>query len=258
MIIHKSYYNDIFKPLRGKKILLCLPYGNVGDQLIWHSTYQLFKYNNIQHETIKNQKNISSIINSKDISIYDSVLWVGGGNMGMLYKPNYEYRKQISNKCIKYKIPFIILPQTWTSYDDTIANKYYARDYVSISSYAKKAVFAHDLALSYDLEYDVKKMLCPTSKKYSIGYFFRSDIEQIEFKQQISNNRDPAKICKSYKEYLTLASMYNEIHTNRLHFAICGLIVESNIKFYANSYFKNKAIYDCSLKHLPNIEWVEK
>lgn len=257
MIINKKYYDFIFKPFFNTKILLCLPFGNVGDQLIWESCYQLLKYNNINYSQLSLvhiNNDLVNQINNLDISMYDAVFWVGGGNMGKLYKSNYNFRKIISNKCITNNKKFIILPQSWTSTDDAEADTYYAREFYSIREYESRAIFAHDLALSYEIDSSIVSLLYSEKDKKEIGYFFRIDVERTDN----SNNIDPAKICKTYKDYLILASKYKEIHTNRLHFAICGLIVGNSVKFYRNSYFKNRAIYESSLYSLPNIEWIEK
>lgn len=251
MIINKKYYNFIFKPFFDTKILLCLPFGNVGDQLIWQSCIQLLQYNNITYDTFTH----STDINNLDLPQYSAIFWGGGGNMGTLYNANYVMRKKLQKKIQSYNKPFIVLPQSWTSIDDVLADTYYAREFYSIRKYEPRAIFAHDLSLCYGLESDIKPLLYNDQNKEDVGYFFRIDMERTD---NNSNNIDPAKICKTYKDYLILASKYKEIHTNRLHFAICGLIVGNSVKLYRNSYFKNRAIYESSLYSLPNIEWIEK
>lgn len=179
MLIPKSYYNFIFDDLSHKKILLCLPYGNVGDQLIWQSCYQLLNYNNIEYDTIKNDKSIEDIVDTLNLEPYDAILWMGGGNMGTLYRNNYTFRKLLEKQNELYNKLFIVLPQSWTSEDDLLANTYYAREFYSIKLYESRAIFSHDLALAYELKSNIKPLLYDTNHKQSVGYFFRNDIEKL-------------------------------------------------------------------------------
>jgi exopolysaccharide biosynthesis predicted pyruvyltransferase EpsI len=49
---------------------------------------------------------------------------------------------------------------------------------------------------------------------------------------------------------------FNSISTNRLHIAIGGAILGKQVAFYPNSYYKNKAVYEYSLKNkFPNVQW---
>ncbi|MGF1448737.1 MAG: polysaccharide pyruvyl transferase family protein [Opitutales bacterium] len=51
---------------------------------------------------------------------------------------------------------------------------------------------------------------------------------------------------------------YEEIHTNRLHVAIAGGLLGKRVYMSANNYFKNRAIYEYSLRErFPTIYWEE-
>ena len=58
------------------------------------------------------------------------------------------------------------------------------------------------------------------------------------------------RLYKPTKEYILLAARYETIFTNRLHFAIAGLIAGRKVTLLPNSYFKNKSIWECWLKDL--------
>ena len=54
-------------------------------------------------------------------------------------------------------------------------------------------------------------------------------------------------------------SMYDEINTNRLHVCIAGAILGKRVNLYANNYYKNRAVYEYSLKdRYPNVHWVDR
>lgn len=252
-LVNKSYYSFVFDDYTNKSILLCLPIGNIGDGLIWSSCYQLLDYYSVRYEVLRNNNNIQNQLNNMDMSKYDFIMWCGGGNMGSKYLTSYLFRMELSKICKRHNKPIIILPSTWTSHDDVDAYKYYARDYISISTYENRGIFCHDLSLAYDLESDIINTI--NISENSIGFFFRKDSEKSSYIHP-NNSGDPAHICKGYKDYFYLASKYDEIHTNRLHFAIAAAIINRKVKLYSNSYFKNRAVYDSSLKQFSNIEFV--
>ncbi len=83
------------------------------------------------------------------------------------------------------------------------------------------------------------------------------------------NNIDLSEVYKLGTEHLPLiyysafkilnfVQKYDEVYTNRLHIAIVGAILNKKTYFYPNSYFKNKAVYEYSLKNrFPNVTWRE-
>ena len=53
-------------------------------------------------------------------------------------------------------------------------------------------------------------------------------------------------------------SNYDKIFTNRLHLAIAGFLLNKEVHFYPNFYYKNEAVYDYSLKKYNNITFYNK
>jgi len=52
--------------------------------------------------------------------------------------------------------------------------------------------------------------------------------------------------------------LFDEVRTNRLHDAICAGLLGKRVKMYPNSYFKNRAVYEFSMRdRFPDVEWVE-
>jgi exopolysaccharide biosynthesis predicted pyruvyltransferase EpsI len=97
---------------------------------------------------------------------------------------------------------------------------------------------------------------------------FRADIEKTEIKRPYWN-ADLSKLFKCGGHEPALAATaswmifeqmghYEEVRTNRLHLAIAGALLGMRVKFYANNYYKCRAVYDYSMKNrFPNVEWVE-
>jgi exopolysaccharide biosynthesis predicted pyruvyltransferase EpsI len=57
---------------------------------------------------------------------------------------------------------------------------------------------------------------------------------------------------------LRFLSDFEEIRTNRLHICIAGALLGKRVHFYPNSYWKNRAVYEYSIKgKYGNVQWME-
>ena len=55
---------------------------------------------------------------------------------------------------------------------------------------------------------------------------------------------------------LKVINEFEQINTNRLHICIAGALLGKNVRFYSNSYYKNRSIYHFSIKgKYPNVKW---
>ena len=254
MLLPYSTYSEIFQPLHDKRVFFTPASGNVGDALIVKALLQLLEHFEVDYtlSQINYQEDFVSQLKTFDLHTYHFILWPGGGNMGQFYQPNYLLRQAIATLISPEQTELIVLPKTWNSREDLQTTVSYAREYESIRQFAPQAVFKPDLALGFN----VSKFTNETfgSADYASGYFFRDDFEKTFIPE--NNVMDPALVCHTVRDYLTLASKYREIHTNRLHFALCGLMMNRRVKLYANSYFKNQAVYEASLKSFDQIEFI--
>ncbi len=244
-------FQHVFDPLKGSRVHLALPWGNVGDQVIWEGTRQLLKHYGIIFTESHPQREETLI---EDIAKADLVLWSGGGNMGELYSSVTRVREKIACIAAGQNKPMTIFPQSWTGEDVGSYSKLYAREKYSIDRYAPEAVFSHDLGLGYIPEPLLDTCIYPP--RASVGWFFRKDPEATTLPNMPNNHGDPVHACCSYADYIGLASCYAIIHTNRLHFAVGGVMLGRRVFLYPNSYYKNQAIYEASLKHFPNITFM--
>jgi exopolysaccharide biosynthesis predicted pyruvyltransferase EpsI len=254
LLVPYSVYAEIFEPLRHQKALFIGASGNIGDALIVESLIQLLEHFEVDYTQafLNYQNERAPQLKALELDAYRYVLWPGGGNMRCLYQDNQCTRDALAKLINPEQTELIVLPQTWTSPDPFCAKVSYAREYESIRQFAPHAIFKPDLALAFDLSRYTDQTF--GSSEYDCGYFFREDGEKTGVPLQ--NIVDPASSCNTILDYLTLASQYRAIHTNRLHFAICGLILERRVKLYPNSYFKNQAVFEASLSAFENIEFV--
>jgi exopolysaccharide biosynthesis predicted pyruvyltransferase EpsI len=213
--------------LIGKRIGYIRPFGNVGDALIEWATTQLFAHFDIQWKQVSHEAPPADV---------DELVFGGGGNMGTLWEGNWKLRA----KCLSWGLPLTIFPQSFTSPEERPFQRVYVRERASLELYPR-GILAPDLALGLDCG-----PYPPPRRR--LGVHLRKDTER-----GIPRNwfpRDPVKLCRTPHEYLQLAARYESIVTDRLHFAICGLLLGRQVVLLPNSYHKNRSMYETWLRDL--------
>lgn len=227
-LLPKEAYFEVFAPLVGKRIGFIIPNGNVGDKLIYLATAQLFDEYGISWKIQDPSGPVKEGI--------DELVFGGGGNMGTRYLGNWDMRKKV----LDLGLPVTIFPQSFTTPEDRSYKRVYVREGVSLM-FCPSGILAPDLALGLDYWSDIE----PQRK---LGVFLRRDSERTSRLRWF--RRDPARMCRTPEEYLHLAARYERIVTDRLHFAICGLILGRHTTILPNAYHKNEAMYETWLKDL--------
>ena len=225
-ILEPAAYAHVFTRWRGAKACEFWGPGNVGDLLIRRGAEQLYAAYGIT-------------ICDKDEKP-DVVFYGGGGNMGPLYPGTRLTRLEARGVASAHGLPLIVLPQSWTGPDDLEADQFFARENRSLE-YCPRAVLAPDLGLAYAPVIELQE------PQQDVGWFMRDDCERHQ-PAVAGNCGDPAVLAASAEDYVRIASSYRVIHTDRLHFAIAAMIAGRQAHLYANSYFKNEAIYHLWLR----------
>ncbi|MEQ8848761.1 polysaccharide pyruvyl transferase family protein [Botrimarina sp.] len=94
----------------------------------------------------------------------------------------------------------------------------------------------------------------------------RSDHERTPTPVPYGNWDLPARIPFAYEDVrsaewachtlLTRVKHYREVRTNRLHVTIAAALLGKSVRMYANSYYKNRAVFEFSLRHrFPCVQW---
>jgi exopolysaccharide biosynthesis predicted pyruvyltransferase EpsI len=219
-------FSHVFEPLVGKRVGFVGSVGNVGDKLIDMATFQLFDAFGVDWR-------LQDLTADPDC---DELVVGGGGNMGTMYPMNWRRR----GRALELGLPVTVFPQSFNSREDRPYKRVYVRERDSLQ-YCERAVLAPDLALGLDYENRIE----PT---HEVGIFMRKDRERAVARPWLT--RDPVNICSTPEEYLQLAAKYKRIITDRLHFAICGLIVGRDTTLLPNSYHKNRSMYETWLRDL--------
>lgn len=210
--------------------------GNVGDWMIDAACRQLLDHFRINYREL----DCDTVSNHKAIPGIGHIAISGGGNLGRYYHKNFALRQA----ALEYGLPVTIFPQTFTDFNESIQpyHKVHVRDIVSQRLHPS-TILGPDLALGYRPQIDRIK---PVHGK---GVFLREDQEAL-FAGQADSNGDPVLMCETVNEYLELAGRYNEIVTDRLHFAIAGLLMNRTVILLPNTYYKNKSMFTTWLQFL--------
>ena len=227
--------------------------GNAGDSLIAFGTIQIF-----------NELGLNWKMGSFNDEYHNKTLFfAGGGNLVGLYK---NCKKFIEKNKNDNKI--IILPHTIKSEDKFLSSLnddiiIFCREKTSYNYVLK--VFKHkkNVYLSKDMAFYIKNL-----DKYNIikgngvCNAYRMDIEKTNINIPEDNvdlshtliktdNTKKINIIKdvslSIFDYL---SKFETINTNRLHIAIAGSLLDKNVNFYRNSYYKNKSVFEYSINNI--------
>lgn len=224
--------------------------GNYGDSLIWHGTKRLLSLLNISEQYV-------------DVSSpkHNNILFIdGGGNF-------VDYYSDIKDFLIKKPALYdevIFLPHTifggkQTKVLNNVSSKLtiFCREKISAKFLKNKlkrgkAYLWHDCAFY--------NQFSPAPIGIGALNAFRLDKES-KLHSLPTSNKDISLngyATKPLDEFIGILQKYAQVNTDRLHVAICAALLGKQVRLFPNSYYKNKAVFDYSLKKFPNISFIDK
>jgi exopolysaccharide biosynthesis predicted pyruvyltransferase EpsI len=217
--------------------------GNWGDGIIRSASLNFLDINNIKYTEIFS---LSDIYQNPELFTDSVLIYQGSGAFCKLWDHSATI-KQLSEVFKK----IIILPSTF-EISFSIPNVYsFCRDFYESKINMPDAIFCHDIAFSMNIS-DYKD-----NKGEGIGYFFRTDIESSGQIMINSKNKDISLEGNHMSDpdgFISAISDFKIIFTDRLHVAIIATILDKIVHFYPGSYFKNRAVYNSSMKEFfPNV-----
>lgn len=223
LLLPPEKWEEIFRPWENKRVAYLGMYGNVGDQMIYDSALQMMSHYKITYQRWSEACEV------------DALFMSGGGNLGA--ENQVERRAKLFAWAKKRNVPCVILPQTLIegkSEDFPGDVTIYARELVT--SKKLNAKFSPDLALGFRTSFVLPK---PIFERGVFGERMSSEL-----------TCDPIKLCQTPEGYVAMASLFNEVVTNRLHFAIASLIAGRKTVLLPNEYHKNRSVWEASLRDL--------
>jgi exopolysaccharide biosynthesis predicted pyruvyltransferase EpsI len=224
--------------------------GNYGDSLIWHGTKILLSSLNISEQYV----DISSLN-------YNNILFIdGGGNLVDYYSDVKDF---LTKKPSLYD-EIIILPHTifgekQVEVLNNISSKLtiFCRERVS-AEFLEDRLTHTEVYLWHDCA--LYNKFSPVPPGRGILNSFRLDQESILHILPKSNNdlSYNGYATKPLDELIDVLQKYAQVNTDRLHIAIAATLLGKRVRLFPNSYYKNKAVFNYSLKRFSNITFVEK
>ena len=221
--------------------------GNYGDSLIWHGTKILLSELNISEHYVE----IDSPKNNETLFID------GGGNFVDYYS---DIRDFLTKKHDLYR-EIVILPHTifGDKQIDVLNNlsgdiTVFCREKVSFN-FVKQNFLKGNVYLWHDCAFRNDFQKSPDGE--GVLDAFRRDKESILDSLPNANNDLSCNgyATKPLDELVNFLKQYKEINTDRLHLAICATLLGKEVNLFPNSYYKNKAVFDYSLKNFPNVSF---
>lgn len=231
-------FAEIFEPLRGRMVGIVDAGGNAGDRIIHSAARQLCDAFGVPWRTFDPHRDRPGDL--------EQLLLFGGGNMGT----PYEDGRRARSAALATGLPCVLLPQSWMGPEP--ADRYYrvfARERDS-QAFCQRAVLAPDLALGWRFNRPA-----PSEPRAPAKLFLRHDAESL-FPEQSSWQGDPVRKASTPRGYLALAAGHEHVITDRLHFAIVGLMAGCRVTLLPGSYHKNRAMWETWLADL-GAEWAD-
>ena len=224
--------------------------GNYGDSLIWHGTKKLLSLLNISEHYVE----ISS-------PKYNDVLFIdGGGNLVDYYSDVKDFLLKKPNLYNEVVIlPHTIFGEKQIEVLNNISSNLivFCREKVS-AKFLEDRLTHGEVYLWHDCAF--YNEFFQVSAGRGVFNAFRSDKESIlhilpESNNDISYN---GYATKPLNDLIDILQEYAQVNTDRLHIAIGATLLRKQVRFFPNSYYKNKAVFDYSLKKFLNIIFVER
>jgi exopolysaccharide biosynthesis predicted pyruvyltransferase EpsI len=247
---------ELFCALRNNRFLIVEPGGNFGDQLIYLGAEMLASRAGIQFRSLRYQEFVATA------PAPDEVIYIHGGGGCVPWWSGTPI--SALRHAVKVHSGVTILgPQTFWTGRDFLRGIFggirrptservilFTREFVSwgaVQEYAPswaEVLVDHDTALNLsagDLD-------APMGARHGELRIVRNDKEALSDGIAPSFGVDPASMCSTFKEWLTMHSSAATIRTDRLHSSIVAHVLGIPVTLSPNNYFKNRAVWEFSLR----------
>lgn len=230
-------FGDLADQVAGKTAYFLRPQTrNVGTEMAIQGAIQFFRDNDVRIANDWERDELPEPSSAIQCLIY------GGGMVGTIREKGSATRKWlVADYLSSTGLPVVCLPMTHMGSEGEPKppgeHVMFARESKSLK-YLPGSVLAPDMAFYY-------QAMVPCHETDSdTGVFLRADPLSFVNKHWQKGLGDPLKFAKSLDEYFDLASRFERIVTDRLMFAVCGLLLERKVTLMPDSSGKNKAVYD--------------
>jgi exopolysaccharide biosynthesis predicted pyruvyltransferase EpsI len=235
--------------------------GNLGDALIAAATIQRLDLSGLDWEFLRGNR---SRVTKRDV-----ILFGGGGSLVEAYEGGTDALKSLRS----LEAQVVVLPQSinghsefWMSARNLIV---FCRDFLSYNYMQRypwvDTFIAHDMATQLDMSCEpfntalsVRNFISTQPERRTLNAFRKDgealapapastfDVSGLLFPSMSSSG----SIIGHAASLLSVLAMFTTVRTDRLHVAIGAAVLGIDTHLTDNSYGKNRAVFECSLKSL--------
>lgn len=251
---------SLFSSLRGKSVAVFPNTGNAGDGFIMFATLAMLRRFDVEYELF----GPDSIVSGK------TVLFGGGGNLieGRYRTMADTIQANVGrNRCI-------LLPHTILGFEglaDLTRSGFeiYLRESISYLAMLENGADSDAVHLAHDMTFYLPGLAFSDLRSKGAGtlYCLREDDERFG-EESHPENVDLSlswngrwwtneALCKASTYSLASAiEQFERVVTDRLHIAILSTVMGKDVHLGANSYYKNEAVFEHSMKpYFSNVEF---
>jgi exopolysaccharide biosynthesis predicted pyruvyltransferase EpsI len=289
MFVEKVVLGDWLKSeAAGQVIYWCPNPGNAGDALIAVATEDLFRQKGIDFRVITDPGGF----NSQD----KFVCYGGGGNLVPPYVRGRQFLEKHHESAARLVIlPHTVaanedLLARFSSRVTIICRELISYSHCRAAAVDADVLAADDVALSLNIQRTVScQLIFSALTELRIFRFYRRLFRDLEKRSAAhtvleawrdDGERHPSRTQPSKSDLAKIFSPQGKLHklgryrlsahfflraidrftlvrTDRLHLAIGAALLGKKVELHSNRYFKNRAVYDFSLRLLPNVRFVD-
>ncbi|REK15786.1 MAG: hypothetical protein DWQ37_08180 [Planctomycetota bacterium] len=240
----ESLRTNLTGRLRGTRAYYIANPGNWGDALIRQGTLRFFRDSGLD---VPEAPTVQQLMAQPPGGV---VVFGGGGAWCRLWN-----HAELAVTMIKQRFEVIVLPSTYEMAYAIPKTTFFCRDRYESQANVPAATFCHDMA------FYLKGSVHAATAGQGSGSFFRTDAESSRRRPIPPDNNDISLRGDHLAEiggFVQALEPFASIHTDRLHVAILGCLLDKDVHLYPGSYFKSRAVYLSSMKdHFANITFHE-
>jgi len=270
---------DVFEHFRDRRFIFVEPGGNHGDYLIYAGAkklanevgigYRSFSFGYQMHSHASPALFLNRINAEMDVSQSDIIYLHGGGGFNSMYKWTHKLLKMLR---VMFPRNLIIVGPSSATLEPRYLRQllpkdkeiiFFARELITyrfMKRFYSKVYVDHDTAFHLTKNCAEFKSFCmglPTKNNHRL-LILRQDPEAVPLPKAIKRE-DFDIVCdpldSKREEWLKLHLWASKITSNRVHSATFGAIAGKEVELFANSYHKNRAIWEFSLGKL-GVKWI--
>lgn len=242
-LLPEHLFNDLSCDLQSKSVIYLPPLTkNIGTSLTVRGTIRFFVNHDVRIVNDWERDELPNPPPDVDCLVY------GGGMVGTIREKGSATRKWlVSDYLAVNSLPVICLPMTHMGSEGEPKPP---GEFTMFARENRSLKYLPESRLAPDMAFYWKGTVPCHDPDSECGVFLRSDPLSFVNKHWQRGLGDPIQFVNSIDEYFDLASRFEAIQTDRLMFAICGLLLGRKTTLMPDGSGKNRAIYEDWLKKI--------